>query len=64
LYVLFIKDTTHAIRVIFIFAFTLSSIMFYYSNTYSKNYWCSNKHILCHSIFHILIIIGTSIAFI
>ena len=63
-YILFIKDTNYIIRLIFIIAFTMSSIMFYYSNTYSKKCWCSNKHILCHSIFHIFIIIGTSIAFI
>jgi hypothetical protein len=64
LYVLFIKNTCYNIKLLFVITFSLSSIIFYYSNTYSKKCWCSNKHILCHSLFHFLVIVGTSLTFI
>jgi hypothetical protein len=64
IYVIFLKDIEYNNKLVFSITFISSSVMFYYSNNYSKICWCSNHHILCHSIFHILISIGTSIAFI
>jgi hypothetical protein len=63
IYVLFIKNIDYTNKLVFVITFISSSIMFYYSNNYSKRSWCSNQHILCHSIFHTLITIGTTIAF-
>ena len=63
IYVLFIKNIDYTNKIVFAITFISSSIMFYYSNNYSKRCWCSNQHILCHSIFHLLITIGTTIAF-
>ena len=51
IYILFIKNIDYLLKILFI-------------NIFSKKCWCSKKHILCHSIFHILISIGTSFAFI
>jgi hypothetical protein len=64
IYILFIKNIDYLLKILFIIIFLLSTILFYYSNSHSKKCWCSKKHILCHSIFHILISIGTSFAFI
>ena len=63
-YILFIKDIEYKIKLIFFIILLLSSIIFYYSNKNSKKNWCSKEHLICHSIFHILIRIGCSIAFI
>jgi len=63
-YILFIKDIEYKIKLIFFIILLLSSIIFYYSNKNSKKNWCSKEHLICHSIFHILISIGCSIAFI
>jgi hypothetical protein len=64
IYILFIKNIDYLLKILFIIIFLLSTILFYYSNSHSKKYWCSKKHILYHSLFHILISIGTSFAFI
>ena len=64
IYILFIKNIDYLLKILFIIIFLLSTILFYYSNSHSKKCWCSKKHILCHSLFHILISIGTSFAFI
>jgi hypothetical protein len=63
IYILFIKDITYKIKLAFLMILFVSSIMFYYSNINSKKNWCSSMHLICHSIFHFLISIGSSIAF-
>ena len=35
----------------------------YFSNHYSKQEWCSNKHILCHGLLHIFCFIATFYTF-
>jgi hypothetical protein len=64
IYILFIKDIKYKIRLVFLIILFVSSIIFYYSNINSTKNWCSNKHLVFHSIFHFLISIGSSIAFI
>ena len=64
IYILFIKDITYKIKLLFLIISFLSSIMFYYSNINSKKNWCSRAHLICHSIFHFLISVGCCIAFI
>ena len=64
IYILFIKDIDYFLKIIFTVIFLLSSTLFYYSNYHSKESWCSKKHIIYHSLFHILIGIGTTFAFI
>jgi hypothetical protein len=64
IYILFIKNIDYLLKILFIIIFLLSTILFYYSNSHSRKCWCSKKHILCHSLFHIFISIGTSFAFI
>jgi len=64
IYVLFIKDLIPKRKIIFLIILFLSSIMFYYSRENSKKNWCSKEHLIYHSIFHFLISIGCSIAFI
>ena len=36
---------------------------FYFSNYYSKEEWCSNKHLFCHGSLHIFCFIATFYAF-
>lgn len=64
IYILFIKTIQYKIKLLSLILLLLSSIMFYYSNENSQKKWCSKKHIIYHSIFHFLISIGCSIAFI
>lgn len=44
-----------------LFAIFISS---YFSNYYSKQIWCSNKHLFCHGLLHIFCFIATFYAFI
>jgi hypothetical protein len=64
IYILFIKDIKYKIKLASLMLLFISSIMFYYSNINSKKNWCSYKHLVFHSIFHFLISVGCSIAFI
>ena len=64
IYILFIKDIFYLLKTIFIIIFLLSTTLFYCSDYHSKHCWCSKKHIIYHSLFHILIGVGTSFAFI
>ena len=47
------------------FLFILAAIFIssYFSNRYSKQEWCSNKHILCHGLLHIFCFIATFYTF-
>jgi hypothetical protein len=38
-------------------------ISFYFSNKYSTQEWCCDKHILCHGLLHIYCFIGSLYAF-
>jgi hypothetical protein len=40
------------------------TISMYYSNECSREKWCSQKHVVAHSLFHLLSSIGCSIAFV
>uniref|UniRef100_A0A6C0I307 Uncharacterized protein n=1 Tax=viral metagenome TaxID=1070528 RepID=A0A6C0I307_9ZZZZ len=64
IYILFIKDIHGLWWLISLFLFMLSATAFYVSNMHSKIDWCSRDHLLFHAIFHILISLGCSIAFI
>jgi len=64
IYILFIKVITYKIKLIFLIILCLSSVMFFYSDIHSKKNWCSKEHLICHSIFHLLISVGCCIAFI
>jgi hypothetical protein len=64
IYILFIKVIPYKIKLIALIILFLSSIMFYYSDIHSRKNWCSREHLICHSIFHLLISIGCCIAFI
>jgi len=39
------------------------AISFYFSNHYSSQEWCSNKHLCCHASLHIFCFIATFYAF-
>ena len=64
IYILFIKDIDYFLKILFTVIFLLSTTLFYCSNYHSKDCWCSKKHIIYHSLFHLVISIGTSFAFI
>ena len=63
IYILFVKQVDYRLKLAFLGILIVSLTVFYQSNEHSKREWCSNNHVLCHSIFHILISIGSSIAF-
>ena len=64
IYILLIKHIKYKIKLMFLIILFTSSIMFYYSSVNSKKKWGSHEHLVFHSIFHFLISIGCSIAFI
>jgi hypothetical protein len=47
----------------FLFILVAIFISSYFSNRYSKQEWCSNKHILCHGLLHIFCFIATFYTF-
>jgi len=63
IYIFFIKKIESKLKFISFLLLFISSILFYYSNQYSKQKWCSQKHVIFHSMFHFVVSIGTSIAF-
>jgi hypothetical protein len=64
-YILFIKNNCYKIhKLILIFLIILLLLLFYLSNKYSKRGWCSRKHIIIHSIFHLFLMTGTLLSFI
>jgi hypothetical protein len=64
IYILFVKQVDYRFKLAFLGILIVSLTLFYQSNEHSKKKWCSKNHLLCHSIFHILIGIGSSIAFV
>ncbi len=59
-YMLFIKEKCPIRnKLIFIIIIITTLLLFYLSNKYSKKEWCSRKHIISHSIFHVFIMIGS-----
>lgn len=64
IYILFVKNGNYTTKLLFLILLLSTSITFYYSDKSSKKHWCSNEHLVYHSIFHFLSSIGSSIAFI
>jgi hypothetical protein len=64
IYILIFKDITPKMKTFFVFILSCAILCFYYSNIYSKQHWCSEYHVMFHSMFHYFISIGSSIAFI
>jgi hypothetical protein len=64
IYVFIYKKISYSLKTLCFTILLLCILLFYYSNKYSTNDWCSDKHILCHSIFHVLVSIGNSFDFI
>ena len=62
IYTLFIKEIDTKTKINFILILLSTLFLFYNSNYYSIIKWCSNDHILCHFLFHILIMLGCLIA--
>ena len=58
LYTLIYKFRYHCLFIIL-----FGTISFYFSNYYSKQQWCSNNHIFCHGLLHILCFIFTLYTF-
>ena len=63
LYVIFVKKTKLIYKLLFFISLCIGSLMLYYSNHHSTKEWCSGKHIQCHFLFHIFVIICVIIAF-
>lgn len=64
-YVFLIKeDCTKCHKIISLFLVIITAILFYTSDKYSKKSWCSRKHIIVHSIFHLFAAACTLSAFI
>jgi hypothetical protein len=62
-YILF-KEMDITLKLCFLSLLVLSSVLFYYSDHYSKKEWCGEDHLLYHSMFHGVTSIGCSFAFI
>jgi len=64
-YVLFIKEKCPKYRkIIMLLLACIVLILFYISNKYSQKSWCSKKHIIYHSIFHLFCAISALYVFI
>lgn len=64
-YVLLFKENCSKYhKIIFTILVITSSILFYTSDKISKKKWCSRKHIIVHSIFHLFCAICTLFTFI
>jgi hypothetical protein len=63
IYVLFVKEIAVQWKALYLLILSIVIFMFYESTKHSSQQWCSQKHILCHVIFHIFIIYGAMIAF-
>jgi hypothetical protein len=64
IYILFIKNIGYEMKLLFLIVLLSSLFMIYHSDICSKGEWCSQEHIKCHTIFHLMSSIGSSIAFI
>jgi surface polysaccharide O-acyltransferase-like enzyme len=63
IYILFIKQTHFNIKLSFTILLVISFYFFYYSNYYSSREWGSQQHVKYHSVFHFIISIGCTTAF-
>ncbi len=61
MYMLFYKKTEIIMKNMYLSILINGIIMFYFSDFYSNIEWCSNDHIKYHFIFHIFIIIGSTV---
>lgn len=64
IYILFVKKLNYLLKGASIGLLFASLCFFYYSNELSSQIWCSDKHIICHALFHLLIALGCAMAFI
>lgn len=64
IYILFIKPIKYKLKMLSLVILLFVSVVFYYSNHYSRMNWCSKAHLGWHSIFHFLCSFGCSLAFI
>jgi hypothetical protein len=61
---LFILYTlVYKFRFSYLVVLSASGVSFYFSNKYSNQEWCSNKHLCCHGLLHIFGFIATLYAF-
>ena len=61
-YILFIKNNCPKIqKIILLIISIITLLLFYLSNKYSKQEWCSRKHVIVHCIFHLFIMTGSLI---
>lgn len=51
-------------RFTYLLVLSAIAVSFYFSNYYSSQEWCSNKHLCCHASLHIFCFIATFYAFI
>ena len=64
LYVLLLKENCSKCRkIIFMILVIIVLILFYLSDKFSKKSWCSRKHVIVHSIFHLFCTICTLFPF-
>jgi len=64
-YIYFIKDDYPKYnKIIAMLIVIISLLLFYLSSKISKKEWCSRKHIITHSIFHLSVTAGYLFAFI
>jgi hypothetical protein len=67
LYIMFIKNNycqdKNTCKFIYLLIFCCFIILFYFSHYYSTRKWCCNEHLVCHCFFHIIGVIGVTIAF-
>ena len=64
LYIFLIKKEKKYSQLLPLIIFIIILILFYMSNKYSNNTWCSKDHIIIHSIFHLFSMIALLFAFI
>jgi hypothetical protein len=63
-YILFMKNISYKMKALFLILFFASLFMIYWSDVFSRKEWCCRQHVMCHSVFHVLISMGCSIAFV
>jgi membrane-associated HD superfamily phosphohydrolase len=54
---------SYKFKLIYLLILSAIVISFYFSNHYSSQEWCSNKHLCCHGSLHLLCFVATFYAF-
>jgi len=63
IYTLFIKEIDNFFKILYIIILIFTYVLFSKSTLHSLTEWCCTKHIMYHSIFHLLVSIGCIITF-